>query len=158
MEKNHRLLALCRCETHLQADDAASPGYREWLEDKRSFTEKDIVNHWMVKIGDQCGGFLVHFAPGGELKEGDIFNPEKFWPGTWAIQEDGTLCITVLSGNETTGPVVCTLDVIASRKGALHSAAETNTYVTDNIEFFKLIDLGENVMLPKYGEGSKLPK
>jgi hypothetical protein len=157
MEKNERLLALCRAETRCQADDVASPDYCEWLEEKRPFTEMDLINRWMVKIGDQCGGFLVRFEPEGRLSECDIFNPETFWPGSWAIQEDGTLRITVLSGNETTGPVICTLDVIASSEGTLHSGAENTTLSPDNIEFFKLMDLGEKVILPKYGEGTKLP-
>ena len=151
-----RLKQLCRSETRHLARSPEDPGYLDWLSSKSSFSRSDVAGKWFVKIGDRCGGYLARLEADGTIFEMDIFNPTKTWPGTWAILENGALEITVLSGNEETGPVTCTLDIIASQDGCLHAGAESTT-LNDNVEIFKVIDLGAEISLPKYGDGSKIP-
>ena len=121
------------------------PAYREWLAGKRPFTGEELGGTWVIKIGDQCGGYLAHLKPDGSLLEMEIFQPATRWPGSWEVDSDGILHVTVPSGNEQTGRVLCSLDVVGSSHGNLHAGAETTT-LTDNIEMFKFVTLGPDLV------------
>jgi hypothetical protein len=43
----------------------------------------------------------------------------------------------------------------ANSFGNLHTGAETTT-LSNSVEIFKVIDLGESITLPQYGDGSKI--
>jgi len=148
MNTARRLQELCRSETGRQPEGDADPHYTTWLAGKRPFHTEEIAGSWLMKLGEQCGGYVAHFAPDGTLTECGIFAPEKTWPGSWKILDGGVLEVYVPSGNEQTGPILCTLSAIASREGALHAGAETTTEGTGIIEMFKVTILGKSVSLP----------
>jgi hypothetical protein len=155
MNTSLRMQELCRSETGRRPNGDADPHYLAWRERKRPFRTEEIAGSWLLKLGERCGGYIAHFAPDGTLIECDVFAPQKTWPGSWKILDGGVLEVYVPSGNEQTGPILCTLSAIASREGALHAGAETTTEGTGIIELFKVIDLGKSVSLPATGEGQK---
>lgn len=150
-----RLRALCRSETRKEISSPEEGDYQTWLAGKRPFTRDELAGQWVIKIGDQCGGYLAQLRSDGTISELEIFQPGATWPGNWEVDEAGVLHVTVPSGNEQTGPVLCSLDVVASPKGNLHAGAETTT-LTDHIEMFKFVTLGPEVVLPEFGDGSKI--
>jgi hypothetical protein len=54
-----RLKELCRSETRNAPSGADDPAYKEWLGGKKPLTNEALAGHWIVKIGDQCGGYLA---------------------------------------------------------------------------------------------------
>ncbi len=155
MNTFRRLQELCRCETGRQPEGDADPHYTGWLEGKRPFRTEEIAGSWLLKLGDRCGGYMAHFAPDGTLTECQVFAPQKTWPGSWTILNEGVLEVYVPSGNERTGPILCTLSAVANREGVLHAGAETTTEGTGIIEMFKVMNLGKSVSLPVAGDGPK---
>jgi hypothetical protein len=63
--------------------------------------------------------------------------------------------VNVPSGNEQTGPGLCTLNVVANSFGNLHAGAGTTT-LSNRVEIFKVIGLGESITLPLHGDGSQI--
>jgi hypothetical protein len=79
----------------------------------------------------------------------DIFNAAKTWPGSWQITGEGLLEVNVPSGNEQTGSVLLHVERGGEfvRQFARRSG---NDDVSNSVEIFKVIDLGESITLPQY--------
>lgn len=149
MEEFSRLQRLCMLESGQRPESPTDAVYRAWMKSKRPFTRDEIVGSYMLKLGELCGGYLVHFHGDGTVTERHMFSVEKSWTCRWSLDDDGTIHLVCPSENARKEPVRCSLDIVASAEGNIHAGCE-NTDEADNevIEHFKVFYLGRTAALP----------
>ncbi|MBM3505435.1 MAG: hypothetical protein FJX65_16380 [Alphaproteobacteria bacterium] len=103
----------------------------------------------MLKLGELCGGYLVHFHADGTVTERHMFRVEKSWTCHWSLDDAGVIHLVCPAENDRKEPVRCSLDIVASAKGNTHAGCEeTDEADNDVIEHFKVFYLGPTISLP----------
>ena len=149
MEDFNRLKRLCMLETGQQPESPSDPIYPAWLRTKRPFTREEVVGSYMLKLGELCGGYLIHFHADKTVTERNMFRPEKSWTCHWTLDGAGVIHLTCPAENDRKEPVRCSLDIVASATGTVHAGCEdTDEADNDTIEHFKVFFLGPTVSLP----------
>jgi len=148
MDDFSRLQRLCELETGQRPQSVTDPIYSAWLKTKRPFTREEVVGSHMLKLGELCGGYLIHFNADGTVTERYAFRPEKTWTCHWTLDDDGVIHLNCPAENDRKEPVRCRLDIMASAAGTIHAGCEdTDEEDRDVIEHFKVFFLGPTVTL-----------
>jgi hypothetical protein len=149
MESFSRLQRLCKLETGRQPESPTDSIHTAWMRTKRPFSRDEIVGSYMLKLGELCGGYLIHFHADGTVTERNMFRPEKSWTCHWTLDDAGVIHLVCPAENDRKEPVRCSLDIVASATGNIHAGCE-DTDESDNnvIEHFKVFFLGRAVSLP----------
>lgn len=149
MQDFRRLQRLCMLETGQRAESPADSAYLAWMKAKRPFARDEVVGSYMLKLGELCGGYLIHFHADGTVTERYMFRPEKSWTCRWTLDDAGVIHLVCPAENDRKEPVRCSLDIVASAKGNVHAGCEDTDEADNNvIEHFKLFYLGPTVALP----------
>jgi hypothetical protein len=132
-----RLQRLCRLETGQQPESPSDPVYPARLRTKRPFTRDEVVGSYMLKLGELCGGYLVHFRY--------MFRPEKSLTCYWTLDEASVIHLTCPGENARKEPVRCRLGATGTVRAGCEDTDEADN---DAIEHFKVFFLGRTVSLP----------